>query len=141
MTSTASPKRDYIAIARGYEADVLEGKVPACVFVKQAIRRNCADLEQFESAGAYVYSEEEGARVCRFIELLTHTIGCICKAPLILSPPQTTLCGMQIASITHRFEAFFCCLKKLSGTSSFGLPCRRKARHQVICVVRLLPTG
>ena len=67
MTSTAS--RNYCSIARRYEEEVLSGSIPACEFVKDAVRRNRQDLKTYKVSGSFVFNAAEGARVCRFIEL------------------------------------------------------------------------
>lgn len=59
MTSTAS--RNYCSIARRYEEEVLSGSIPACEFVKDAVRRNRQDLETYKVSGSFVFNAAEGA--------------------------------------------------------------------------------
>lgn len=92
-------ERDYIARARQYEDDVLSGEIPACEFVIDAVRRNRRDLETYAESGLYVFNPEEGERVCRFIELLTHTKGPLTGQKIRLQPWQmwilTTIFGWR----------------------------------------------
>lgn len=97
--SERKPKRDYAAIAAGYEADVISGAVPACRFVKDAVERNQRDRRTYETAGLYVFDDAEAARVCRFVELLTHTKGALAGQKIRLEPWQvwilTTIFGWR----------------------------------------------
>lgn len=97
--SERKPKRDYAAIAAGYEANVLSGAVPACRFVKDAVERNQRDRRTYETAGLYVFDDAEAARVCRFVELLTHTKGALAGQKIRLEPWQvwilTTIFGWR----------------------------------------------
>ena len=80
--------KNYCAIAARYEADVLEGRIPACEYVKQAVQRNRIDRERYKAHGLYAFSESEGNRVCKFIELLTHTKGALAGQKIRLEPWQ-----------------------------------------------------
>jgi len=71
-----SDSRDYVALARQYEADVLSGKVLACKWVKLAIRRNVRDLEREGTAEfPYYFDREAAARICALGEMLPHVKG------------------------------------------------------------------
>ena len=80
--------KNYCKVAEKYEADVLSGKILACEFVKQAIRRNQKDRIRYKEHGLYAFSESEGNRVCKFIELLTHTKGALAGQKIKLEPWQ-----------------------------------------------------
>lgn len=68
--------KDYIAIAAQYQADVLDGTVPACKWVRLACERNRRDLERAETAAfPYRFDGEAGARICRMAEMLPHVKG------------------------------------------------------------------
>ena len=68
--------KDYVKIARQYAANVMSGKIPACKWVKLAVGRQLDDLKtQSADRAVFVFDEGEANRVCRFIELLTHTKG------------------------------------------------------------------
>lgn len=97
--SEKRPPRDYVAIARGYEDDTLSGKIPVCRFVLDAVQRNRRDLKTYESSGLYLFDDGEASRVCRFVELLTHTKGALAGQRIRLEPWQvwvlTTIFGWR----------------------------------------------
>lgn len=98
---------DHCEKARKYEEDILSGKIPACDFVKQAIRRQRADLKRWSKEDSpYYFSQEEGNRVCRFIELLPHTKGALRGQKITLEPWQcwilTTIFGWRRRSDNRR---------------------------------------
>lgn len=45
--------------------------------MKDAVRRNRRDLEIYKASGSFVFNADEGGRVCRFIEELTHVKGAL----------------------------------------------------------------
>jgi phage terminase large subunit-like protein len=63
-----------------YIDDVLSGKIPACAYVKAAVKRQRDDLVRLAKHPIYYWSAEHGARVCRFIERLPHVKGDKAKA-------------------------------------------------------------
>lgn len=67
--------RDYVALARQYEADVLSGAVPACQWVRKAVERNRRDLDLAARGWAYRFDEAAAARVCAFVETMPHILG------------------------------------------------------------------
>ena len=72
--------RDYLALARQYEADVLSGAIPACKWVKLAVERNGRDLARVGSADwLYVMDAEKASRICRMAEMLPHIKGPLAK--------------------------------------------------------------
>ena len=65
-------KPDYVTIAKEYMRGVLDGSVPACSFVKQAVQRQLNDLRRWgPEGGDYYFDEKEASRPCWFIENLT----------------------------------------------------------------------
>lgn len=84
-------KKDYRQIAEKYEADVLSGAVPAGQWVKKAARRNQQDMEKWAVFDPYIFSEEEGCRVCQFAEMLHHTKGALANTTIVLEPWQVWL--------------------------------------------------
>lgn len=84
-------KKDYRQIAGQYENDVLTGVVPACEWVKKAIRRNQQDAKRWTDTGPFFFSEKEGSRVCHFIETLHHTKGSLANTTIVLEPWQVWL--------------------------------------------------
>jgi phage terminase large subunit-like protein len=68
--------RNYLKIAKSYENRVLDGEIPACEFVKAAIKRQRADLARWSGKDApYFFDRVQGERICKFIECLEHTKG------------------------------------------------------------------
>lgn len=85
---TAKKTRDYCAIAADYATRVLDGSQLACKWVKLACQRQRDDLERWKEAGPFVWDPEAASRVCRFIELLTHTKGELAGQRIKLEPWQ-----------------------------------------------------
>ncbi len=72
--------RDYVAIARQYEADITAGKIAACKWVRQAVARNQRDLEKAAKPGAaYRFDAEAATRICAFVEMMPHILGDFAK--------------------------------------------------------------
>jgi phage terminase large subunit-like protein len=69
-------KRDYIAIARSYAQDVVDGRILACRYVRLVCLRF---LEEFATQSdrdfPYRLDAKAAAKVCRFVELLPHVKG------------------------------------------------------------------
>jgi integrase len=73
---TRTKARDYVAIAEGYAADVVSGKVPACQWAVKACRRQLDNLEIAKRGEfPYRFDHEKASRICRFIEMLPHIKG------------------------------------------------------------------
>lgn len=67
---------DHAAIAEKYGRDIIAGKVPAGQWVRLAAERHFKDLKKSEKKNSkYIFDRDKGARVCRFIEKLSHTKG------------------------------------------------------------------
>jgi len=80
---------DYQQVASNYLLNVLEGKIPANKFVKQACERQLKDLTKEGSKGfPYIYDPVKGSKVCAFIELLPHIKGKLAGQPIQLEPWQ-----------------------------------------------------
>lgn len=117
--------KNYCAIAARYEADVLEGRIPACEYVKQAVQRNRIDRERYKAHGLYAFSESEGNRVCKFIELLTHTKGALAGQKIRLEPWQiwilSTIFGWRRRSDSgRRFRRVYIEVPRGNGKSSLS---------------------
>ena len=78
--------KDYTAIAAQYCEDVTSGKIPVCLFVKQAVKRQMEDLQRTD--WNYVFDADRASRPCKFIELLTHIKGPKAGQRLELEPWQ-----------------------------------------------------
>ena len=86
---TLATSRNYTQIARQYADDVIAGKIPACKWVKLAAKRQISDLQKYSGPrSTYVFDETEAGRVCKFIELLTHTKGELAGTRIKLEPWQ-----------------------------------------------------
>ncbi len=125
--------RDYCGIARQYAADVLGGKIPACKWVKLAVDRQLADLKKYVGdRSLYVFDENEANRVCKFIELLTHTKGELAGTRIHLEPWQvfilTTVFGwLRRADGGRRYRRAYVEVSRGNGKSTLcsgiGLYC------------------
>lgn len=117
--------KNYCLTAARYEEDVLAGRILACEYVKQAVQRNRIDRERYKSSGLYVFSEPEGNRVCKFIELLTHTKGALAGQKIKLEPWQvwilTTIFGWRRRSDSgRRFRRVYIEVPRGNGKSSLS---------------------
>lgn len=117
--------KNYCLTAARYEEDVLAGRILACEYVKQAVQRNRIDRERYKSSGLYVFSESEGNRVCKFIELLTHTKGALAGQKIKLEPWQvwilTTIFGWRRRSDSgRRFRRVYIEVPRGNGKSSLS---------------------
>ena len=61
--------------ALAYCEDVLDGTIPANIYIKQACQRHLDDLSRQETDWPYRFDVDASERPCRFIELLRHTKG------------------------------------------------------------------
>ena len=117
--------KNYCLIASKYAKDVLSGKITACEFVHQALRRDQADRERYKRTGLYAFSASEGNRVCKFIELLTHTKGALAGQRIKLEPWQvwvlTTIFGWRRRSDGgRRFRRVYIEVPRGNGKSSLS---------------------
>jgi phage terminase large subunit-like protein len=69
-------ERDYVAVAAQYQADVLEGRIAACKWVRLACERNRRDLDRQESEGfPFRFDPPAARRICKMAEMLPHIKG------------------------------------------------------------------
>lgn len=116
-------KPDYVAIAKEYMSGVLDGSVPACSFVKQAVQRQLNDLKRWVAEGGdYYFDEKEASRPCWFIENLTHTKGELAGRAIHLEPWQcfllTTLFGWKAKAGNRRFRSAYVEVGRGNGKST-----------------------
>lgn len=116
-------KPDYVAIAKEYMSGVLDGSVPACSFVKQAVQRQLNDLKRWGAEGGdYCFDEKEASRPCWFIENLTHTKGELAGRAIHLEPWQcfllTTLFGWKAKAGNRRFRSAYVEVSRGNGKST-----------------------
>ncbi len=117
--------RDYLGIAKKYARDASTGKVFACKWVKLACKRQTEDLKKYARSGLYEWSKEEAGRICRFIELLTHTKGELAGQRVVLEPWQiftlTTVFGWRRrADGGRRFRRVYIEVPRGSGKSTLS---------------------
>ncbi len=125
-------KRDYISIANRYVEDVMSGRLSTCQWVKKAVKRHLRDLERYEKSGAFFFDERQATRVCKFVELLTHTKGSLAGQKIRLEPWQvwilTTIFGWRRRSDNgRRFRRVYIEVPRGNGksclSSGIGLYC------------------
>lgn len=74
--------KDYVALARAYEDDVLTGRQPACKWVRLAVERSRRDVARAaaqDPAFLYTLDEAEANRRCFFAEQFPHIKGPLAK--------------------------------------------------------------
>lgn len=70
--------KDYVALARQYEADILEGRIAACKWVRLACERNVRDLERSRRDRVtfpYRFDKDAATRICLAAESFPHIKG------------------------------------------------------------------
>jgi phage terminase large subunit-like protein len=85
-----APARDYLAIAEAYMADVLKKRVPACTWVRLAIKRQQADRARPRS-WPYGWSDAHAIDACAFVERIPHVEGQWETPTIQLEPAQVFL--------------------------------------------------
>lgn len=112
--------RDYIAIANQYIDDVLTGKIPACVYVKQACKRQKSDLNRKHFP--YRFDEDRAVRPCKFTEKLCHVKGPKAGERISLEPWQvfflTTVFGWIDINGARRYQRAYIEVPRGNGKSS-----------------------
>lgn len=75
----APPAHDpHVAKALDYCAQVLDGRIPACKWVKLACKRQLDDLARSDAGDPsfpFIFDEAKAGRACRFLEQLPHVKG------------------------------------------------------------------
>ncbi|RUP37855.1 MAG: terminase large subunit [Acinetobacter sp.] len=81
-------QKNFSAICHQYAIDVDSGKISACVYVKQSVKRYLNDLEKTD--WQWRFDANKVDHVCRFIELLPHTQGkwATARQRIVLEPFQ-----------------------------------------------------
>ena len=81
--------KDYVAIADNYAKRVIQGKNPACKWVKAACQRQQDDRDRWRAKGSlFSFSKAKATSVCQFIEYLPHVKGPLAKQEISLEPWQ-----------------------------------------------------
>jgi phage terminase large subunit-like protein len=79
----------FIEQADAYRADVLSGRIPACEWVKLAVKRATDDrAKQAEDGFPFRFDAVQAERVCKFLSLLTHIQGPLAGERIKLEPWQ-----------------------------------------------------
>ena len=101
-------QRDHVALADGYIDDVLEGRIPACKWVRLACERQRMDRARTD--WRWRFDATRAAHVCRFAEMMPHVKGEWARArgTLTLEPWQcfilTTVFGWVDEAGNRRFK-------------------------------------
>lgn len=113
--------KDYLSLARQYEDEVIDGRIPACKWTRLACERNRRDRARAETeAFPYVFDPAAAVKICRFAELMPHIKGPLAFIvgrdddgravwnPIALEPHQcwflTTLFGWRRLDGLRRFR-------------------------------------
>ena len=120
---------DYVAKANRYIKNVLNGKIPACKFVKQACQRQLNDLERQKTKNFPYYFDRKAAnKICKFIENLTHVKGALAGTNIHLEDWQcfilTTVWGwLKTANNKRRFNESYVEVPRGNGKSTVESGC------------------
>lgn len=80
---------NYVAAANAYIEDVLDGKIPACMYVKQACARQKEDLKKSSDPNyPYEFSQVLATKICLFMEHMVHVKGPLAGQNIKLEPWQ-----------------------------------------------------
>lgn len=75
--------------ANKYARDVVSGKIPACLQVRQACQRHLNDLKQEKKASyPYRFNKDKAEHILRFAEMMPHVKGKWAGTKLTLEPHQ-----------------------------------------------------
>lgn len=82
-------KYPHVNKAHKYARDVVSGKIPACLYIVQACKRQLDDIKNEKSTSfPYRWNAEAAEKVCRFAELMPHVKGKWAGSLVILEPWQ-----------------------------------------------------
>jgi len=117
--------RDYLTIADQYCRDVISGKVLANKYVKNACKRQVADLKRWKKKSSpFRFDAEKAIKVCQFIELLPHIKGPLANQPIQLEPWQvfilTTIFGWVTKDGKRRFRRVYIEVPRGNGKSALS---------------------
>ncbi|MBS3670188.1 terminase large subunit [Vreelandella boliviensis] len=111
--------------AQKYARDVVGGKIPACIYVKQACARHLNDMKASKAKSyPFRFDRDLAERVCRFIQLMPHTKDrwARSKQRLTLEPWQLFLFSMIFGWVrkkdkTRRFREVYVEVPRKNGKS------------------------
>lgn len=105
-----------------YCTDILEGKIPSGVLVKNAVTRFLSDLEK-TNVNTWVFSEDAVNKVVNFIGELEHFTGIHAGKPFKLEPWQlfivANLYGFINPDGTRRFQTGYIEVARKNGKTAF----------------------
>ena len=109
--------------ARQYIKEVLEGKIPACKWVKLFCERHVRDLANGHKRGLH-FDEKAGARILKFFDFLKHSKGEFAGKKFILSAWQQAylyvLFGWKNEDNTRRFRTSYIEISRKNGKSTMA---------------------
>ncbi len=113
---------DPAEIVAAYQAGVLDGSIPACLFVRQAVERQQRDLANGAKRGL-AFDEAAARRVIQFFGFLKHSKGEWYGKPFVLSPWQVFLLWVLFgwkwsATGLRRFRVAYVELPRKNGKST-----------------------
>lgn len=111
--------------AQKYARDVVGGRIPACIYVKQACARHLNDVKASKAKSyPYKFDRDLAERVCRFIQKMPHTKDrwARSKQRLVLEPWQLFLFSMIFGWVrkkdgTRRFREAYIEVPRKNGKS------------------------
>ncbi len=101
----------YVEVARQYADDVVNGRISACLFARQACQRQVGDRSN--GVPGYEFKDDKAHRVCQFIEKLPHIKGDLAKKKQLikLDPWQifilTTVFGWVDEDGNRRYKTVY----------------------------------
>ncbi|RJQ29205.1 terminase large subunit [Candidatus Parcubacteria bacterium] len=116
----------YAARANKYAREVLSGKIPACIYVRQACQRHLDDLAQSKDK-SYPYYFDTGTadRICSFAENMVHVKGKWALESIRLEAWQIFLFAVAFGWLRHtdnmrRFREIYWEIPRKNGKSLMG---------------------
>lgn len=120
MATAKNENRDYVAIARQYAEQVIDGTIPACRWVKLACQRQIDDLAK--KNWQWKWDKKKASQICTFIEKMPHIRGRWKTRNITLEPHQifrlSTIFGWVDSSGYRRFRKALIVLPRKNGKST-----------------------
>lgn len=119
-------KNFHIARANKYIRDILSGKIPACIYVKQACQRQVDNLKESKKKSyPYEFNGEAAEKICKFAEMMPHVKGKWSGTLMTLEPWEcflfTTLFGwLRKKDKFRRFRELYAEYPRKNGKSVIG---------------------
>jgi phage terminase large subunit-like protein len=112
--------------ANKYARDIVAGKIPACLYVKQSCQRHLDDLKKSKSKGyKWRFEPRLVEKVCSFVSNLVHIKGALRGKKIDLEPWECFLIGVPfgwISKITgfRRFNDVYAEIPRKNAKSTIG---------------------